>query len=83
LEQTGAISTALRGLLSTQPSNRCTRDVNNSERVAQYLHAVLEHTGWTLHYDPSVVAQRVEEVARTAKRSRRAPDAPGPPEELK
>jgi hypothetical protein len=52
-------------------------DVNNSERVARYLHAVLEHSGWTLHYDPSVVAQRVEEVARTANVPDEAsPDAP-------
>jgi hypothetical protein len=53
--------------------------------VAQYLHAVLEHTGWTLHYDPSVVAQRVEEVARTG--AAKVPDEPPtplrPPEELK
>jgi hypothetical protein len=50
-------------------------DVNNSERVAQYLHAVLEHSGWTLHYDPSVVAQRVEEVACT-QTFPTSPDAP-------
>ena len=59
-EQVGALETAIRGLIVQNPD--ITLDIHNAQPVADALVQVLGYTGWSLTYDPAVVAKRLTQV---------------------
>lgn len=61
-EMVGAVDYALRGIIAG--NDEIVLDINNAKPVADALIQVLGYTGWSLTYDPRVVAARLNEVVQ-------------------